>query len=292
MDNLRPERDELDQFRGRQGNKKAAPAAAESAAKPKAPAVAKTGSRAPSPIMVAGLVLLGAAVAYLAWENMQQRETLAHISKNQEEFMGQSKLLVARLEGQLSETGQEIAQSGSTFEQKIAFLDSEVRKLWVVANERNKKAIEENQAATVKLGESLTALEGVTKTLMAEQKSLQALKTSLSEKIDNATAKVEKIEKVGAEVAGLKKSLDSTSQRVSEVGANSVVVLAEVENLKQEQKNLRNLAERLKETDKVLASVDTSRQQMVQRVVELERRLGDLQRNLNQQNSARPVGTP
>jgi prefoldin subunit 5 len=59
-------------------------------------------------------------------------------------------------------------------------------------------------------------------------------------------------------------------------------MMAEVETLKQDLQGIRGVSDKLRETEKILSSVDASRQQLVQRVVELERRLGDLQRKAAQ----------
>ena len=144
MDNLRPERDELDQFRDRSAKPVVKTKAA--AAAPSSDVVTKT--RPTNPVALYGLiVVLLIGIGALAWMTVQQRDLVQQIRAEQQEaagFIGQSKLLLARLEGQVSETGAELEQTGSATDQKIAFLDSEVRKLWGIANDRNKKTIQAN----------------------------------------------------------------------------------------------------------------------------------------------------
>lgn len=263
MDNLRPERDELDQFRDRSAKpvvKAKAPATQA------APVVAKGGTA--NPVALYGLmVVLLIGIGALGWMYMQQRDLVQQIRAEQQEaagFIGQSKLLLARLEGQVSETGAELEQTGSATDQKIAFLDSEVRKLWGITNDRNKKAIQANEEALAKVAERVSQLEQQGKTQLAEVKQLQS---SLAERLEKVAAQSQ-------EVAG---SLNGVSNRLTELASNSVAALSEVETLSQELQGLKALPAKVKEMDRDLASVDASRQQLVQRVVDLERRLNQHQ---------------
>lgn len=270
MDNLRPERDELDQFRDRSAKQVVKPKA--SSAQP-APVVAER-ARSGNPLALYGLMLLLLiSIGALAWMYMQQRDLVQQIRAEQEEaagFIGQSKLLLARLEGQVSETGAELQQAGSATDQKLAFLDSEVRKLWAIANDRNKKAIEANEQALTKLAERVGQLEQQGKAQLADVKDIKQLQSSLTERLD----------KVAVQSKDVADSLNGFSNRVTELASNSVAALSEVETLSQELqelKGLKSLQAKVKEMDRDLASVDASRQQLVQRVVDLERRLNQHQ---------------
>lgn len=261
MDNLRAERDEPEEFKGRNTKPAAKPKAA--VAKPDLPTPGKRGLS----FQVVLLVLMCVVIGVLGWQYMEQRDLVHRLKVEQEEaagFIAQSKLLLARLEGQLSETGAEIAESGSATGQKLAFLDSEMRKLWGVANDQNKKAIKATEDSVAKLAERLSQLEQQDK---SQQAGMKVLQTSLTERL----------EKVAAENLAFASTLDSVSNRLSDVASSSVVVLAEVESLAQEVQSIKALTERIKETDKALASVDASRQQLVQRVIDLERRLSEYQ---------------
>lgn len=264
MDNLRPERDELDQFRGRSA--KPVVKAKAAAAAPSSDVVTKT--RPTNPVALYGLiVVLLIGIGALAWMTMQQRDLVQQIRAEQQEaagFIGQSKLLLARLEGQVSETGAELEQTGSATDQKIAFLDSEVRKLWGIANDRNKKAIQANEEAMAKLAERVSQLEQQGKAQLAEVKQLQSSLT-------------ERLEKVAAQSQEVSGSLNGVSNRLTEMASNSVAALSGVETLSQELQGLKGLPAKVKEMDRDLASVDASRQQLVQRVVDLERRLSQHQ---------------
>lgn len=263
MDNLRPERDELDQFRDR---------SAKQVVKPKAssaqPASVVERGKSGNPLALYGLmVALLIGIVALAWMYMQQRDLVQQIRAEQEEaagFIGQSKLLLARLEGRVSETGAELEQTGSATDQKLAFLDSEVRKLWAIANDRNKKAIEVNELALAKLAERVGQLEKQGKGQLAEVKQLQS---SLTERLD----------KVAAQTKDVSGSLNGFSNRLTELASDSVAALSEVETLSQDLQGLKGLPAKVKEMDRDLASVDASRQQLVQRVVDLERRLNQHQ---------------
>ena len=150
MESLRPDRDELDRFKSRSSenkkdpkSKKTGQASSPSAAASNAP-VAVVAAKIPVWVTMLLVVLLAGAGG-MAWLFVEQQTQIASLQESLNKASGtidQGQLLMARFEGELSETGSELEQSGSAAEKKLAFLDSEMRKLWAVANERNKKSIQ------------------------------------------------------------------------------------------------------------------------------------------------------
>ncbi|KZZ59394.1 hypothetical protein, partial [Oleiphilus sp. HI0123] len=197
MDSLRPDRDDLDLYNSRKnknksakasagkrddiGNKKQQVGKAGSGSSSTVNAVRSSEVRAPvaasqssaSPLVVSLLLLMLLALgglSYLYWQQSQTVVGLEERLSSADEFIGQSKLLLARLEGEVSETGAELMQTGTSAEKKMAFLESEVRKLWGVSYDRNRKTIQGHEKK----------IEALTKKLAESQKSLATHEVSLS----------------------------------------------------------------------------------------------------------------
>ncbi len=256
MEGLRPERDELDQFKhraARGGKQKSAPPQGRSVA---APARSRGG-------LWGGIIILLVVCGFLGFGLWQQQEALAQLRKqinDTEGFVGQSKLLMARLEGELNETGAELEQSGSAVERKLEFLDSEMRKLWGVSNDRNKKAIQANDAAIAGLEERIAQLVATQKALT---KSVAGYEGATSQKL-----------------AALTQQLAAMDNRVA-LAASEASIMREATG-----EELRALSTKLSsfekaqavvaENAKAIESINASRRQLNERVVDLERQLNQL----------------
>ncbi len=261
MDSLRPDRDELDQFRKRQSGKKTkAPAAKSSVVK----TPGKSGSSVFSSLLIVVCLMTVAALGWLYWQQHNELAALRMELEDASGFIGQSKLLLARLEGEVSETGEELAASGSQVEKKLAFLDSEMRKLWGVSNDRNKKAIQNNDAA-------IAGLENNLAKLLAEQKK-QSLRLSEAQQSLNA-----KLEEVNRSLRGMDVQVSAAS---SEVAVTRESMNESLSQLRQKMAELDKAVSAVKLNSSAIASIDTSRQQLNERVVELERQLNDVQLKL------------
>ena len=99
-------------------------------------------------VLVAGLVVAG-------WFIANQHQLLVEEAQALEDAKGR----IAVLEDRLRVTDEALTETGQTTNEQINFWESEIRKLWGVTNDRNKKWIKENEAALAKLSKSLTALE-------------------------------------------------------------------------------------------------------------------------------------
>ena len=172
--------------------------------------------------LLAALVALG-LVALLFWQVFtldKEREVLLS-------SLDTADKRIAHLEQQLAVTGDASAQSltalaanTKTVSDQTTENTSEIRKLWAVANERNKKAIAENtkagarhKAATAKVQSGLESLK------TDQQKALSALQVKLdeltgeiavlSEVQESQQAAFNQDRSAAAEVKALKKDLNS-----------------------------------------------------------------------------------
>jgi chromosome segregation ATPase len=188
-----------------------------------------------------------------------------------DEFIGQNKLLMARLEGEVSETGAEIEETGSVAGKKLDVLESEVRKLWGVAYDRNRKTLKAHDDRLKKLDAVRLKLEKRSSELDAE---LKALNTGIDKHVkvlDGRVASVSgELSIVRAEqddsLQALTKRLALLDQRTKEQEKQALMV--------NETVKVNKLS--VNESIAALASIDESRRQLIKRVVDLESRLNDL----------------
>ena len=271
MEGLRPEVDELDRFKNR-----AAGSAKESSkkVKTKAPKEPSPRQRSGSGFSVFLMLLMIAGFSGLGWYSWQQQQEIDGLNERLGDasgFMDQSKLLIARLEGKLSETGEVLAETGTSAEKKLAFLDSEMRKLWGVSNDRNKKSIEENQAALTSLQGKLDKLQ---KTQASDAKALKqdllAVSTELKEVVNLAKGFESRVSTVAKDISVLRSEQEATITSVKNQLAQQKQL---VEGFKGDTKSY---LERLAKMDLSLESINASRRQLNERVVDLDKKVNDL----------------
>ena len=166
MESLRPDRDEVDSFQ--RSRNKTVKGGGKTPANPtiksdKKPTETVKAARPNTSISVWLMMLvIAVVVSVFGWEGYKQQQKLDAMSAELEgalAFLRQSKLLMARFEGQLSETGAELVESGTDAQKKMSFLESEVRKLWGVAYDRNKKAIAANDKLIQQYGGDLKSIK-------------------------------------------------------------------------------------------------------------------------------------
>lgn len=309
MEPIRPDRDELraDAPIGSAGRKKTearkAKPAPETGGKPAAPASPAKGSGGGGSVGLWLLLFIVAGAAAAGWYFQDRRIQAMEAQLEEADYWArQSKLALARFEGELSETGESLQQRGATMAEQIAdnaaglkTANSEIRKLWVVANERNKARLNEHQERLDKMEQDLV---GERKALTELVASVEQLKSSLS--TDLAALK----EQTGTSVAALQETGRQLTEQVSVLNQK----LAEVEPLvdsrirrfEQEQKlTVSGLEGRIsaleKETDglagnsqvqalqkelatlkKTVEAIDASRAQLTSRLVRLSNEVNAL----------------
>ena len=217
MEPIRPDEDELRAARPEQNKE---PKAEKARAKPKQKPVAGGGggsggsSRA---LWLALLVLAGAG-----W--WQQQQTLQAMEEQLEEadyWARQSKLALARFEGELSETGETLEQReqtlSETLEEQAESLDeahSEIRKLWGIAYDRNRKRLDSNEEAIAGLQEKVGSLDETVPEL--EQRV-----SGVVEQTDTNTGRLDDLsdeaEQLVASVSALEENLAGVNEQLAKV---------------------------------------------------------------------------
>jgi hypothetical protein len=307
MDSLRPDRDDLDHYKSRKGGNKGAKlstgklsanqngvkAKDDSGSRPIGAAGSQTkdartghmtrssvssnqsNSSSGSNFLVVALsfviVLIVVGFSYLYWQQSVTIKGLESRLSSADEFIGQSKLLFARLEGEVSETGQELLQAGSSVDKKIAFLDSEVRKLWGVSYDRNRKTLQKHEKD----------IESLNKDVSANQKTLSSQSVEFSS-VQSETK--EGLSVLDGRVSSLSGELSITrAEQEESISALEQNLLGfELKSSELEQR-LQDFQVKLVESTKAqedslenLSSIDESRRQLIKRVIDIEARLDKL----------------
>ncbi|UZE97439.1 hypothetical protein [Alkalimarinus alittae] len=301
MEGLRPDRDEVDNFqRSRNtgkgaGKQKANPsisadkkgAAKTTASKPpKAPKTTKSSS----PMLVwLMLVVIAGVVSWFGWESYQQKQVLKATTAELQDalvFVRQSKLLMARLEGELSETGAELIESDTGAQKKMAFLESEIRKLWGIAYDRNRKAIAANNGDIKQQG---TELKSISSTVSKQAKGVEALVSkvdSLTAKIDKETASTAALQ---TEVSLLREQNSQLLGQLKSIEDASGSAIAEIRQSIDKLKDTKAVEGRVRLNEVAIEAIDASRLQLNERIVAIDRRLNDLQLSIK---SSQPTAAP
>lgn len=264
MDGLRPEVDELDRFKNRSNSKTKV-----DSAKGRASESVKKSEKPRSTFSFTLFVLLFiCSVAAFSWFSWQQHIEISLLKSRLSDasgFMDRSKLLIARLEGKLSETGVELAETGTAAEKKLAFLDSEMRKLWGVAYDRNKKAIETNQELLERLD---TKLSGGLKEQNVSIKNASKDIASLSESLKKYESQLGSLSN---ELSVLRTEQEIVSSDIKERLNAQKKILDDV------KKDSKSYLEKTAKYDLSIESINASRRQLNERIVELDKKINALQ---------------
>jgi len=313
MDTIKPEKDEVDRFRSQKGNaktlknkestsKKNVVAGSASAAK----SVSLT--RGAQVALVLGFIMVLVVAGFGFWQVRSQQETIQSMEQQlsqARQYISQSKLITARLEGQINQTDATMAQSGNEMARELKFLDAEVRKLWDVANKRNKQWIQDSQKSIESLRTNLQANIDRTQGLTGEVAGLLAMNNSMNQSLSKQEKTLVEFKAVNADrIAALEasanelkaslevmrnqsiehfKALESSISAQAQLSARLERELAKAQQLGQE--------ERIKELENTLGSLDKTRNQMVQRFVELDRRFNELAHEVQALQPQKAAGT-
>ncbi|MEQ5834314.1 hypothetical protein [Marinobacter sp. NFXS9] len=296
MEPIRPERDEV---RGSAGSGK--PKREKSTPRASRPGPELSLNRQPGrgaiPVLV---ILLLAAVAAGGWGWYLQKQQIDQMSERLQEadyWARQSKLALARFEGKLSETGENLEEKDSSLaslQKQAKTNESEIRKLWAVANERNKDAINANKAALAYLEETTSTLKSDLNkradTLAADIKSLQeaaderqASIASLQSSLDDLAPRLKAVEDKADNMTA------TVEQRLDRFGREQDLarqeILARLDSLEKGGGNLDSLKgsladtrQRLSKIENAIDAIDAARAQLNARLIRLDDEVSSLRK--------------
>lgn len=256
------------------------------------------------------LVLAVAGLAAGGWYLQNQRIVALESQLEEADYWArQSKLALARFEGELSETGENLQERGASLAEQIAANDkaletanSEIRKLWVVSNERNKARLNEHQERLSKLEQSLTedveALASLKVSVDKVRSSLSSDIAALEEQMKTSIVSLQEANRQATE------QITSLSQQMADVDK---VVDNRIRRFEQEQKlglqgmegrisalekqsdgmagagSVRSLQNDVASLKRTVEAVDASRSQLTSRLVRLSEEVNALRSEVSGQ---------
>ncbi len=293
-----------------------------------AQAQVRSGSGWSTVLLFLCLVAVSSFLGFQVWQQSKTIEGMEESLGYATEYMKQSKLLMARLDGRVTESSTELQTTGSETGEKIAFLDSEVRKLWGVSYDRNRKAIEGNTAtieSTQKaaqeletrmksVSQSVGALETAAKSAQKSQVETASKVATIEKEVGGVRASNSKIEatlnslsaqnkqweatlnSVREELATLQRMAGNLDQFKQDLGqlqsgvkqVESKVVSANQAQVKLADKELSELNARLKSLEGAIQSIDSFRRTANERTIRLERRVNEMQLQMQAQTLPTP----
>jgi len=317
MEPIRPDNDELraDAPIGSAGTKKTA--ARKTRPAPKTKPVPETGEGKPvaparpakgnggggSSVGLWLLLIIVAGAAGVGWYFQSQRIQAMEAQLEEADYWArQSKLALARFEGELSETGESLQQRGATMAEQIAgnaaalkTANSEIRKLWVVSNERNKARLNEHQerldkaekdlaAETKALADLTTSVEQLKSSLGADLAALEEqTRTSIAALQDSSRQLTEQVSVLNQKLAEVAPLVDSRIRRFEQEQKLTINGMeGRISALEKETDGLagdsqvRALQKEIATLKKTVASIDASRAQLTSRLVRLSDEVNSL----------------
>jgi chromosome segregation ATPase len=177
--------------------------------------------------------------------------------------LDQSSQMLGNLESQLSATDESLTQSSGKTGDMLKVHDSEIRKLWDVANKRNKESIQKNQNGISKLekqraelAKSVASLETVIAALQKQGQQYALQRNQMQTQIDLASESVRQAEQ---QVAGQKKVIDQIAK-----------ILPALKVLAAEQSKGEGLDFRMTEIEAAIGAFDAYRREVNTRLDRVE----------------------
>lgn len=195
---------------------------------------------------------------------------------------------IARLESRLTSADEDMSRAGAdvgnqltgmgrqlnALNKQLEAANSEIRKLWGVSNDRNRKSIQSNTDSLNNLDKGLKDL----------QTSLDSLRSSTSNRTSEAQTAVDQIDQIAAGFGRLEAAFDETRQEL----------LLEMEGLRsirsQQQGQTQRLTEmnslmsameaKLNDFDEDVTAINQHRRQLSQQILALQRDINTLQDEL------------
>lgn len=302
MEPIRPDEDELRASRPeRSKEKKAEKPGGKPKQKPAAARGEGSGARSRSRMLWPALLVLAVVAATGWWQQQQKLQAMEEQLEEADYWARQSKLALARFEGELSETGETLQEREQTLSQtleahaeRLDNADSEIRKLWGIAYDRNRKRLDSNEEAVAGLQERVSALGNA---LPALEKQVSAA----VEQVNNNAGQLKDLANGSEQLAGSVSELQERLTAVSDqLDAIETGVARQLQRFGREQKltldglesrigvlksqleqlpsgsELQGLRAELAELQQVVESIDSARAQLTSRLVHLSRQVETL----------------
>lgn len=199
-------------------------------------------------LLVAGLVIAG-------WFIASQHQLLG----KEQRASAEASKRIQRLEDRLVATETAMTGSGQDTKEQLGYWESEIRKLWAIANERNRKWIKDNERA---LGKQRSTLQ----TLETNNRDLKAAVGRHEVAFDQQQAIMDQLRSVESQLQQLIKAQRELVDKVN--GSRQTMASLQA-----------GLVNRVKDNEQAVAAIDAYRLQLNTRLADIERRLSSLSVN-------------
>ena len=201
------------------------------------------------------VVLVGGLIA-AGWFIANQQQALV----DEKTRLTDATTRLERLERRLSATDTALSQGGEDTQEQLSLWESEIRKLWAVANERNRDWIKGNQKALKGLDESVTGLQSTMRDLKASTARHEEAFTQQTALIDQMTSVEIQLQQLVRAQQDLVDKVNTTSQGIAKLRAS--------------------LDTQVEENTEAIAAIDAYRIATNSRFRDLEQRLDEVRRAL------------
>ncbi len=193
-------------------------------------------------ILVVGLVAAG-------WFILNQKEMI----DKQSGLLGEADTRLKVLEDRLRLTDETLTETGDQTKEKITFWESEIRKLWAVVNDRDKRLIDQNTASIGKL-----------------QKTAEAIESALRAQ----GVQVDRHEQATARQQDLVDQLAAMELQMQQLVASQQDLIAKLNTQREGLNAMKSdLSRRVSESEQAIDAIDAFRSQISNRLNELERKI-------------------
>ncbi len=208
------------------------------------------------------LALLVAGLLGAGWFIANQQQLL--VATEAELKSADSRLI--KLEERLSATDSAMSQGGEDTKQQINLWESEIRKLWSIANERNRNWIKENQSKVAKLDQSMRGV-------LVSNRDLKAASSRHDEALADQQTVIDQLTSLELQVQQMLRVQRDLTDKTN-IASQSVA------NLNSE------LSGQVKDNSEAVLAMDANRLAVNKRIVALEKALANISRQIA------PASTP
>ena len=196
-------------------------------------------------LLIAGLVIAG-------WFIANQQQQLAAEQRKQAD----AEQRLEALENRLRATDESMVMEGQDTKQAIGLWESEIRKLWAVSNERNKKWIKDNQTAVANISKTINGIESTSRNLRAAVDRHESA-------FDQQQALIDQLASLELQMQQLVRGQRDLVDKVN-VASQGVATLR------------ANLVDKVDDNSEAIAAIDAYRVAVNSRLADMERRLNTL----------------
>ena len=193
-------------------------------------------------ILVAGLMVAG-------WFIANQQQMLAEARTS----LDSATQRIGHLESRLLETDQTMSATGDEVKDKLQFWESEIRKLWDVANKRNVEMIKATDGTLKSQGTALASVQSTLKSVQGAVTRHDEAFGQQSEILDQITAMELQVRKLADQQRQVADQLAATRKSVTTLESG--------------------LARRVQQTEEAIEAIDAYRLQINSRLAELNARV-------------------